>query len=392
MHCPQGQADCASPAPPNHENESPVGTKSSVRKKLGTPMSPTRSMASCRSMDDFLGARTPGTVRRMEVRGLLVKELAIRCLYSALAIASSLATGAQAESWCDRAPVPELAKLTQVDSGEDWFKVYVAADGVFAITEPRQAEGVNSFLVVGSRRAVLFDSGLGVGRIGQVVSKLTPLPVTVLNSHTHFDHVGGNAEFDDVRNLRLPYSLASSRGRVDPALTEYARPTLADDHVCGSLPAGVTSREYRIPKWRIARYIEDNERIDLGNRTLEVLRTPGHTPDSIVLLDRAHGLLFTGDTYYSNQIYLWAPGTDLAAYRASIDRLVALRPALETLLPAHGTPTAAPERLVELQTALRQILAGSVSSTPAPENRRVFRFEHFSILMAQPAEVADTPR
>lgn len=315
-----------------------------------------------------------------------MNERAVRCLSPVLAIASVLATSAQAESWCDAPPLPVLATLAQVDSGEDWFKVHGVADGVFAITEPRQAEGVNSFLIVGSRRAVLFDSGLGVGRIGRVVSKLTPLPVTVLNSHTHFDHVGGNAEFGDVRNLDIPYSLASSRGQVDPALAEYARSTLAEDHVCGPLPAGVTSRDYRIPTWRISRHIVDNERIDLGNRTLEVLRTPGHTPDSMMLLDRARGLLFTGDTYYSNQIYLWAPGTDLAAYRASIDRLVALRPDLKTLLPAHGAPTATPERLVELQTALREIAAGSVASTPAPENRRVFRFEHFSILMARPPE------
>ena len=264
-------------------------------------------------------------------------------------------------------------------------------DSVFAITEPRQAEGANSFLIVGSKRAVLFDSGLGVGHIGRVVSKLTPLPVTVLNSHTHFDHVGGNAEFKDVCNLDVPYSAASARGEVDPALADYARPTLAEDHVCGSLPAGVTSREYKIPTWHVSGHIKDNERIDLGNRTVEVLRTPGHTPDSIALLDRAHGFLFTGDTYYSDQIYLWAPGTDLAAYTASIDRLVALRPGLQTLFPAHGTPTADPERLVELQKALREIRANMVQAAPTPEKRRVFRFEHFSILMAQPVTAAASP-
>jgi glyoxylase-like metal-dependent hydrolase (beta-lactamase superfamily II) len=301
---------------------------------------------------------------------------------------AALATSVHGESWCDAPPPPELAALTPVDSGEDWFKVYRIAEGVFAITEPRQYEGVNSFLIVGSRRAVLFDSGLGVGRIGQVVSKLTPLPVTVLNSHTHFDHVGGNVGFGDVRNMNTAYSLASSRGEVDPALAEYARPTLAEDHVCGSLPAGVTRRDYKIPTWRISGYVEDGERIDVGGRTLEVVATPGHTPDSMTLLDRAHGLLLTGDTYYSNEIYLWAPGTDLAAYRASIDRLVALRPSLETLLPAHGAPTADPDRLVELQAALRDIVAGTVESTPAPENRRVFRFEHFSIQMAQPEAAA----
>lgn len=321
------------------------------------------------------------------MRGLAAKSCILTMVFL-----GPLATGANDESWCDAPPPPELATLGLVDAGEDWFKVYLVADGVFAITEPRQAEGVNSFLIVGSRRAVLFDSGLGVGRIGRVVSKLTHLPVTVLNSHTHFDHVGGNAEFDDVRNLEIPYSLASSRGEVDEAIAEYARPTLAEDRICGALPAGVISREYRIPKWRIAHFIKDNERLDLGNRTAEVLRTPGHTPDSIVLLDRARGLLFTGDTYYSSQIYLWAPGTDLAAYGQSIDRLAALRPGLQILLPAHGAPIADPERLVDLQNALRVIFAGEARSTVTPEGRRLYPFRDFSILMAQPQVPAPAPK
>jgi hypothetical protein len=139
-----------------------------------------------------------------------MKSLAASCSILAMLVAmSSLHAGAQ-ESSCG-APSPQLAALQSVDSGEDWFKVYVVAPGVFAIKEPRQSEDVNSFLIVGSSRAVLFDTGLGVGHIDRVVAKLTPLPVTVLNSHTHFEHVG------------------------------YARPTLAADQVCGSLPAGVTA-------------------------------------------------------------------------------------------------------------------------------------------------------
>jgi glyoxylase-like metal-dependent hydrolase (beta-lactamase superfamily II) len=97
------------------------------------------------------------------------------------------------------------------DVAGDWFKVRAIAPGVFAISEPRQYEGITSLLVVGSEKAVLFDSGLGVARIGEVVRKLTTLPVTVINSHTHFDHVGGNRGFADVRNLDDPFSRASAR-------------------------------------------------------------------------------------------------------------------------------------------------------------------------------------
>lgn len=71
------------------------------------------------------------------------------------------------------------------------------------------------------------------------------------------------------------------------SLRAYARETLDEDHVCGPLPTGVTSREYTIPTWRIAGHIRDGERLDLGGRIVEVVRTPVHTPDSLCLLDRA---------------------------------------------------------------------------------------------------------
>lgn len=298
---------------------------------------------------------------------------------------AACASNAVADSWCDSKPPPGLAALEVAGAGDDWFKVHAVAPGVFAISEPRQAEEVNSFLVTGSQRAVLFDSGLGVGRIGAVVRRLTALPVIVLNSHTHFDHAGGNREFEDVRNLDLPYSAASARGEMSGPLTAYARETLAEGSVCGPLPAGVTSREYTIPTWRVAAHVTDGERLDLDDRAVEILRTPGHTPDSICLLDRANRLLFTGDTYYSGEIYLWAPETNLADYQASIDKLAGLAGSLDRLLPAHGTPFAEPRRLLELREALQAIQAGSVRPETTPENRRLFRFDHFSILMGAPA-------
>jgi glyoxylase-like metal-dependent hydrolase (beta-lactamase superfamily II) len=299
------------------------------------------------------------------------------CLFALAAFAS----GVGAESWCDAAPPPELAALESFVSGSDWFTVHAVAADVFAISEPRQYEGVTSFLVIGAKRAVLFDSGLGVASIRDVVRRLTRLPVTVVNSHTHFDHVGGNREFEYVRNLNVPFSLASARGEVSQSLAAYASETLAEDRVCGPLPAGVTSRAYSIPTWRISGHVRDGEVLDLGGRKLEILHAPGHTPDSICMLDRANGLLFTGDTYYSGEIYLWAPETSVPDCTASIARLAGLQPALKKLLPAHGSPHAEPIRLVELQAALQEIAERRVHAEPAPDGRQLFKFQHFSIQM-----------
>jgi glyoxylase-like metal-dependent hydrolase (beta-lactamase superfamily II) len=305
----------------------------------------------------------------------------VKFLLALIALAACGAN-ARAESWCDAPPAAEFAALKTVDVGGDWFKVFELAPGVFAIHEPRQYETVTAFLVVGGERAVLFDSGLGVASIRRVVEKLTRLPVTVLNSHTHFDHVGGNREFTDVRNLDLPFSRASARGDVGEALREYARDTLAEDRVCGPLPQGVTSREYAMPAWTVSTFIKDGDRLELGGRTLEVVATPGHTPDSISLLDAANGFLFTGDTFYVGEVFLWAPETDARRYAESIARLAALVPGLERLFPAHGPPAAAPSLLVDFQKALADVNAGRVPFETTRTGRRLYKFEHFSILTA----------
>jgi hypothetical protein len=119
---------------------------------------------------------------------------AIARITACACLVASVAAGAADAAWCE-AEAAGACGLARVDTGSDWFQVYDVAPGVFAISEPRQYEGVTSFLVVGSERALLFDTGLGVARIGEVVRGLTDRPVTVLNSHTHFDHVGGNSEF-----------------------------------------------------------------------------------------------------------------------------------------------------------------------------------------------------
>jgi glyoxylase-like metal-dependent hydrolase (beta-lactamase superfamily II) len=299
----------------------------------------------------------------------------------AIILLVAFASNASAESWCDAPPAPELAALKPAGVQDEWFKVYAVAPGVFAITEPRQYEGVNSFLIVGSERAVLFDSGMAIARISDLVRKITALPVTVLNSHTHFDHVGGNHEFDDVRNLDIPFSKASARGEISDELREYASHSLDKDRVCGALPAGATNSDYAIPTWGITSNIRDGERLDLGSRVLEVMQTPGHTPDSLCLLDAANGLLFTGDTFYSGEVYLWAPETDITGYAASIAKLVNLAPGLKLLLPAHGPPVAEPGQLLELKKALQDIEAGGLPFEKTSTGRRLFKFEHFSILM-----------
>ena len=280
--------------------------------------------------------------------------------------------------WCRKLPRPEYKALTRVDSADPWFEVYRIRPGVFAIYEPHQFEEVISYLIVGENKALLFDTGIGVGNIRDLVSHLTKLPVAVLNSHTHYDHVGGNADFAEVLGVDSEFTRKNASGDVNHYGVADA---LSPDRLCGPLPKGVTRDAYRIRPWTISRFVHDGETLDLGQRKLEVLFTPGHTPDSLMLLDRAHKLLFTGDMFYSGPIYLYVPETSASDYAKSIAKVAQFVSELDLLLPSHNVPVAQPIQLVRLQDAFRDIEAGRVTGVPT-EGLLEYRFEAFSLLMS----------
>ena len=92
--------------------------------------------------------------------------------------------------WCRALPRPEYKTLERVSISDPWFEVYKPAQGVFAIYEPHQAEETISYLIVGEQRALLFDTGMGIGDLKKVVAELTKLPVIVLNSTRKLIRVG----------------------------------------------------------------------------------------------------------------------------------------------------------------------------------------------------------
>jgi len=279
--------------------------------------------------------------------------------------------------WCRQLPRPGYKGLERVALKSTWFEAYRVRPGVFAIYEPHQFEEVISYLIVGDKRGVLFDTGMGIASIREVTAQLTALPVMVINSHTHFDHTGGNFEFSEIANQDTAYTRRNALGQSNL----YSRDALAPERICGALPQGVKPGSYSIRPWQATHWLRDGEKFELGGRTLEVLFTPGHTPDSLMLLDRANGLLFTGDTFYSGPIYLFVPETDFAAYARSVAKVAPLANQLKLLLPGHNVPVAAPENLKRLQAAVQKINSGQAKGTVS-DGRREYAFDGFSLLLA----------
>jgi len=246
---------------------------------------------------------------------------------------------------------PAAVKIAKGEMVDDYFAVEDLGEGTFAIGEPRYYQQNYSYLVIGTTRALLFDSGSGTRDISGVVGRLTKLPVTVIVSHLHYDHFGGIAPFQHVAMIDLPETRADVSGSFfRPKRYEYL-----------GLVDGLAAPSIRVGEWLTTKSI-----IDLGGRSIRVLSTPGHTPTSVALFDAQNKRLFIGDYIYPTTLYAFLPGASLSAYQATAKMLLEMLPADTVLWTAHccrrnegvSAPWLSMKDLRDLDLVLTRVRAG----------------------------------
>lgn len=183
---------------------------------------------------------------------------------------------------------------------EDWYRIERRADEVTHICEPHIEEfyRCNIWHVRGRDRDMLVDSGMGVVSLREWVPLVTERALTAVASHTHFDHIGCHFEFADRCVHEAEAHILANP--TNPA-------TLADPYVTDEIftqlpPLPYTSAEYRLRSAPATRTLSDGDRIDLGDRTFEVIHTPGHSPGGIALWEATTGILFSGDIVYDGPL------------------------------------------------------------------------------------------
>lgn len=164
--------------------------------------------------------------------------------------------------------------------------------------------GVRCFLFVGEEKAVLIDTGFG-GDLKAVCDVITDNPIVLITTHSDRDHIGSDEQFPE----------------------QYMHPAEFDAY------------ERRSGKPTHAKPIWEGDTITVGGYTLEVVLAPGHTPGSIMLLEREKKFIISGDSLQTGTIYLFGDGRNLKAFRASMTKLEKLWKdgAFDTIYPSHGS-------------------------------------------------------
>jgi glyoxylase-like metal-dependent hydrolase (beta-lactamase superfamily II) len=287
----------------------------------------------------------------------------------------------------------------------EWFHVAEVEPGVHLVAEPGH---VFSWLVAGSERCVLVDTGLGLADIAAAIEPVAAAPTIVVNSHVHFDHVGGNELFDHVEMHELSpewiefatrdEEVSGYREVAERMYESWERLHEADRDGWFLIGPDETMRPWpreRLTElgWRIdppqpTRLLADGDTVELGDRTLRVIHTPGHAPDHICLVDETAGILFAQDQAYYGPLLIYEPGTDPATYARSARRLAdELAGVIRIVYTAHSLrPSVPPRFLGELADAAEAVAAGEarLSRARGMLGEPVLRadFGHFSILVS----------
>ena len=285
-------------------------------------------------------------------------------------------------SWFDKLPRSQYASLQRIPTAQTWFQVYAIRPTVFAIYEPYQCQEVISYLIVGPEKSLLIDTGMGIGNIQELVNELSSCPLIVINTHTHHDHVGDNWRFEQsLIGVNTEFSTKDEKDLRDEAQSEVQDDMIREEY----LPKGFDRKSYRIHPFRIDKHVADGDCIDLGlGREISVVFTPGHTPDSIALLDLTERLLFVGDTFYQGPIFLYRPETNLDDYVRSLKKLVAIidNSSIDLVVPSHNIPNVHPDLLRKALGAIDEVLTGAKKADGPTENSHYeYDFGEFSFVI-----------
>ena len=265
------------------------------------------------------------------------------------------------------------------------YHIEEIAPGAYKIYERRDA---SMYLVCGKEKACLIDAGFGLNDLKALVAELTALPVVLVNTHGHEDHVLGNHWFYDGGARRVflhPADQSMYRAIVSGYAKMLADPWVKENYA--EFLRGFDPSAVRFPE---AEDIRDGDTIDLGGKILEVIELPGHTAGSILLLDRDAKICYSGDAVIEHAWLFLPESLPLEAYAAALRRarLILGDAGVERIYDGHYSNC--PLTLAHMDTViagLERALAGEAEARPF-QNREgsgvEYVFDELSVLARAP--------
>jgi len=242
---------------------------------------------------------------------------------------------------------------------EEWYERIPFGEGVTLVHEPFMPFffRCNMWHVRGRDRDLLIDTGSGAISLTAQMKWLAQRPTICLLSHTHWDHIGSAHEFAERLVHPAEAAILADPTNAATLAAKYAKDDPAiEAQMFTRRPPGWRGSAYRLRPAPPTQLVAEGAVIDLGDRRLTVLHTPGHSPGHVSLFEERTGILFAADAVYDGPLVDKLYHSDLAAYRATMRRLRDLQPSI-----VHGGhfPSFGPTRY-------RELIDAYLAGTPPP--------------------------
>lgn len=233
-----------------------------------------------------------------------------------------------------------------------WFTVTEIDSKTYAISEYGHWEKVHSFLLIGGEKAALIDTGLGIDNIKRITDQLTSLPITILTTHVHWDHIGSHGEFETIYVHKEEEDWLING--IKKLSIEEIRKDVSRD-ITLPTPDTFNPETYKPFQGMPTGLLNEGDEIEIGNRTLTIYHTPGHSPGHITIYDNNRGYLFTGDLLYDETpVYAFFPTTSPTDLVDSLEKVSSINNVTK-IFGAHNTIGLEPSLLQEVKTAVNEL-------------------------------------
>lgn len=191
------------------------------------------------------------------------------------------------------------------------------------------------YLIEGDESAILLDAGTHIPGLRKIVEDIVKKPVTLVLTHAHADHAG------------------TAINEWDSLWVNAAEAAI--------IPEGMYKGK--------TLYLTDGQVFELGNRMIEVVFTPGHTPGSTSFIDKTSHYGFSGDAFGSTNLLV---STDLSTQIATCQRIARFikQYKINFFYPGHywGDNFETPQRIKDVEEICEGILNGTLSPTTVNNN------------------------
>lgn len=211
---------------------------------------------------------------------------------------------------------------------ENWFTIETIDSETYSISEYKHWEETHCYLLLGTDKAILIDTGLGISNIKEIVKSITSLPITVVTTHAHWDHIGGHKYFENIAVHEYEKEWLSVKFPLSLQIVKH-------NLICKpcKFPNDFDINNYQVFKGTPNKILHSNDCLDLGNRQLMVIHTPGHSPGHCCFYEPDKKYLYSGDLIYAGYLDAFYPSTDPQQFFQSIKKIESLE--ISRILPGH---------------------------------------------------------